>query len=154
GLLPYSTAMVAWYLLQGAVLAIAIAQLWRWVDPERSWLGLTVTSALTLTMQSTIHTFFYGQTVPLILAALLAAVDATNPAKRGLLIGLATIVKPIGALLAIDLVVKRDWQAVIWLVAVPTAAGLVFVVAEGRSGVEGYWHADPLPGPIHDLHFT
>src|SRR5262249_2886566 len=95
GLLPYSTAMVAWYLLQGAMLALAIAHLWRWVDPERTWLGLTVTSALTLTMQSTIHTFFYGQTVPLILAAVLAAVDATNPAKRGLLIGLATIVKPI-----------------------------------------------------------
>jgi hypothetical protein len=111
GWLPIQAAAAAWYLVQWAALMSVVALVWRLLDPKRSWTGFMITVALVCGLHSTISTLRFAQSNFLIVLAGLLATMSSSWATRGMALGAATLVKPLGAILALDLFLKRDWKA-------------------------------------------
>lgn len=154
GWLRPQVAAALWYSIQWLAAGSVAALVWRLLDERRRWTGLLVACALIFSLHSTISTFRFGQTNLLIVLAALAATLSAKPMRRGLWIGLATVVKPIGAILALDLLLKRDWKGLVG-VSIPLAlATLIFLALQGWQGLEQYRNKPRLPDDVQATFFT
>lgn len=139
-------AMAGWYLLQFGAFAGAIGLLYEQLDPARSRLGLLATIAAATTLFGTIYTFYYAQTTPLILLAMLLAQRA--PRWGGWWLGCASVVKPIGAIFWLDYLVRREWRQLAGLLAAPLLAGVIFFLLQGTQGTQTWLGRNPLPDAL------
>lgn len=146
GFLPFQASMAAWYFVQGGAL-VACAFLFRklW-DEARSWLGLLVAMAIFFSWHSTQSTLFYGQTNFLIMLAMLGMVHVPSPIWRGIYLGLAIIVKPIAAILVIDLALRRQWRSLLAMLVPPVIAFGLFLLIQGWPGLLSYRNRPPTEG--------
>lgn len=153
GHLPLQISMGVWYFAQWLALAGVVYLLWRLLDNQRTWLGLTVTLALVLSLDSTRSTLFYAQSTLLILLVLLAYVNTAQTPLSGAWLGLAILVKPIAAIQVLDLALRRQWRQVIAMgVPVLLATG-AFLGMQGKAGFDRYLTNNPVRGEVRDIHY-
>lgn len=136
-------AMAGWYLLQFGAFALAIWLLYDHFDPARRRLGLLVTIASATSLFGAIYTFYYAQTTPLILLAML--LSQRSPRWGGWWLGCAAVVKPIGAIFCLDFILRRDWRQLCLMFVAPVLAGMLFVGLQGTAGVQTWLQRNPLP---------
>jgi hypothetical protein len=154
GWLPYQSAIVAWYIAIWGGLLATVAQLRRLLEPEWSWLGWLVAAALVLGLHATYSAMFYAQTDFWLVGAWLAACLTANRVRQGLWLGLAIVVKPFAAVIALDAIMRREWRTLAAM-AVPVVVALViFVALQGPAGLETYRTRNPLAGEILAAKYT
>ena len=148
GYVSFPVAMATWYAVQISALAASIVLLRRYWDESRTWLGLAVTLGVVLTWHSTSSTLFYAQSTFLILLAILMAIHSQSPTWRGIWLGVAMVVKPIAAILMIDLAIRRQWRSVLACTAPLLLALGSFLLAQGVPGLLQYRDRNPLAGNV------
>lgn len=149
-----SVAATLWYLVQWSALVGVVVLLRRLLDRQHTAVGLLVSAALVLGLHSTISTFHYAQTNLLILLLALSSVFVSGAAYRGLLLGTATIIKPIGAIFALDLVVRRDWRSLAAMLIPAIASTSLFLGLQGWTGLAHYRDRNPLAEDIAEVFYT
>jgi len=148
GYLSFPVAMAVWYAVQISALVASIVMLRRFWDESKTWLGLAVTAGLVLTWHSTSTTLFYAQSTFLILLAVLLAMHSQSPSWRGIWLGVAMVVKPIAAILLIDVAIRRQWRSLV-ACAMPLLVALgLFLLAQGTTGLWQYRDRNPLAGNL------
>lgn len=154
GWLPYQSAITVWYLALWGGLIATVVQLRRLLETQWSWLGWLVAAALVLGLQATYSAMFYAQTDFWLVAAWLAACLTTNSKRQGIWLGLAIVVKPLAAVVALDLLVRNQWRSLAAM-AVPPVAGLaIFLALQGPVGLETYGNRNPLAEEILTAKYT
>jgi hypothetical protein len=76
------------------------------------------------------------------LLALLIAAASERPALRGISLGLAIVVKPIAAILLIDVLLRRQWRTFVAVLVPPAVAFAVFLLIQGWPGLVRYLERD------------
>lgn len=154
GLMPAGVARVAWFSGQWLAAVGCVALLWRLFDARRSVDGVMATAALFLLFRPTLSTFGFAQTTFLLFACILAYQRSPGPWKRGLWLGLGTVIKPIAAILALDLLLQRRFRSLV-ACALPVIGGLaVFIALQGPEGLAKYVQRNPLSEEIAGTFFT
>lgn len=154
GYLSFPAALVAWQIVQVSALVGCIELLRRFWDESRNWLGLLVTLAVVLSWHATLSTLFYAQTTFLLLGAILLSMLGQSPARRGIWLGLAILVKPIAAILAIDFVIRRQWRALLAILAPLGLALGLFLLAQGWPGLMYYKDRNPIAGDVAFIYYS
>jgi hypothetical protein len=143
GYLPFTASMVVWFAIQISALAASIVVLRSLWDAERTWLGLAVTLAIFFSWHATQLTLLYGQTNFLFLLAILGAVLPKSPVLRGYSLGIAIVVKPIAAILLIDVLLRREWRTLLAVLVPPVIAFGAFLLIQGWPGLMRFVERDP-----------
>lgn len=146
GHLPFQASMAAWYVVQVSALIACVILFRKLWDETKSWLGLLVALAIFFTWHSTQSTLFYGQTNFLVLLAILCMVFAQSPYWWGICLGLAIVVKPIAAILLIDLAIRRQWRSLLAVFIPPVVALGLFLLVQGWPGLSSYLNRPPTEG--------
>jgi hypothetical protein len=143
GFLPFTASMAVWFGVQIAALVGSVALLRRIWDSGRTWLGLAVMLAVFFSWHSTALTLLYGQTNFLFLLAILGLVMLPSAIWRGIALGLAIVVKPIAAILLIDVALRRKWGTFASAFVPPVLALGAFLLLQGWPGFVRYLERDP-----------
>jgi hypothetical protein len=146
--------MIAWYGVQVIALIVCVILLRPLWDEAKTRLGLLVLLALILSWHSTSTTFFYAQTTFLMILAILLSMIIQSPAWRGIWLGLAIVVKPIAAILAIDIVFRRQWRSLVALPIPSSLALVLFLLAQGWAGLIYYKDHNPLAGDLSFVFYS
>jgi arabinofuranan 3-O-arabinosyltransferase len=135
--------LAVWYAVQISALVVSVVLLRRIWDPARTWLGLLVLLAMFLAWHATQLTLLYAQTNFLILLGILGVVLLRSPFWRGIALGLAIVVKPIAAILVIDLALRRQWRSLLAMLVPPLVGLAMFLLLQGWPGLVRYLERDP-----------
>lgn len=115
--------------------------------------GLLAAAALLLSLPGHYSNLEFAQTNSLVLLGVLLFAAASIHTTRALALALAVIVKPIAAVLAIDILRRRALRELLLLALVLAAATAVAVVALGSGLVTDYLETE-LIGTIPAAHFA
>jgi hypothetical protein len=154
GRLDLRAAVAAWYALQFAALAAALAILWRRWFYARGWLGLGFVTALALMLRGTYTTVAFGQTNFLLLLLLLLFWGVQRRALGGVWLGLGIAVKPLAALLLPYLALRRCWSALGSALGTFVVLCAASVLAFGADPFVSYLAENPvarLPATLYGL---
>jgi hypothetical protein len=135
--------MACWFGVQISALAGSLVVLRKLWDPERTGLGLSVTLALFFGWHATQLTLLYAQTNFLFLLAILGFARGASAIGRGAALGAAIVVKPIAAVLLIDVVLRRQWITLVSVFVPPAAAFALFLGLQGWPGLMRFVNREP-----------
>lgn len=146
GLFPTPQAAAPyWYGANLLALAAAIVVLWRTFLRRYGWLGLLATAILVCSFRATSAAFMYGQPLPILLLLLALYLADKSPARRGIWLGLAFIVKPMAIAFFILPVLRRTWSEFNAGVATIAAGFAGAIALVGWKNVAPYF----FNGPTH-----
>ncbi len=106
-------AMQGWYVFLELILVCDIWLMWRLFARAHGLDGLLMTAAAVLSLTATTETLFYAQTNFLVLLAVLLYWRDRDHWRAGVWIALGMFVKPLVALIALDLFVRGRLRAVL-----------------------------------------
>ncbi|MFE3444182.1 glycosyltransferase 87 family protein [Nocardia sp. NPDC059180] len=141
-LLPWSVAVVSYFTVSVAALALTLFLVARRMWPQQrglGWWAAATALPLTLLLEPTVSTLDFGQ-VNLILMGLVAADCLTEKTKwpRGVLVGIAAAIKLTPAAFVLYFLVRKDYKAAITAAATgATVTALAFAVLPRESF--DYW---------------
>lgn len=125
------TALVLWYALHCAMLALDALLLWRVFFPRGDAVELAACAALLCAAPGTLLTFHYAQTTLVALAVLLLAWRPGDAGSRGAWAAVAFLVKPFLGVLAACLALRGRWRALVGFIALVAALTLASVATFG-----------------------
>lgn len=139
----FVSAAPFWYAANLIALVAAITVLWRAFLKQYGFPGLLATAVLVLAFNAIGEALWPGQPLTLeLLFVALFTVDA-SPARRGLWLGFAFIVKPLALVLLLLPIVKRCWAEVLSAIATIAIAFVGAVLLLGWSNVFAYFINGP-----------
>lgn len=139
-----TAALEFWYVVQVATLALAIFLMWRLFLPGSGAVGLVACVVLAITCHGTFHTFLYGQTNFIALAALLLFWRRRQAAGGGAWAAAALFAKPFLAVLGLWALLVPRRRALAGLLATVAALLLASVAVFGPRTFADYFVGDHL----------
>jgi hypothetical protein len=126
----------------GVLLAITgaacLVPIYRWLLPGVGWSAVLLAAGITAQTEPFLTTWAYGQVDVLLLVAVVAGVVvARRPAAQGVLVGAAAGVKLTPGVVAVILVVRRQWRSLAWMAA--SLSTLAVVASLRTPGVVVDW---------------
>lgn len=144
GLFDIHTAILLWYVVNGAILALDIFLLWDAFLPATGAVGLATTAALMLMLRGTLSTVYYAQTNFIVLLLLLLFWRDRARARGGMWLAAGTVVKPLLGLFLVFLLASRQWRVLAGACATLALLSAVAIASFGPATCWSYFAASSL----------
>jgi glycosyl transferase family 87 len=143
GWLELEAAYAAWMLVNGAVLVLDLWLLWTAFYKRDGWPGLLLAAALLALLRPSLATLSCAQTNFLLLLPLLACWRRPQASHGGVLIGLASLVKPVAGALFLVALVRLQWRFLFGAAVTATVAVLASLGIFGTETHLAFWDSPP-----------
>lgn len=144
GAFDIQTACVLWYILQAAVLVMAVYLLARTFLPGDGLAGMGLCAALTLTLTSTHETIWVAQTNFLILLTLILFWRSRHHFSGGIWLAIGILIKPILVLFPVWLFLRRQWKQLSGVIVTGAVLSILTIVILGPTMFFQYFFDNPI----------
>jgi len=143
GFFKFKQALILWYMLQTAFLALSVFLLWKTFAQDHDMMSLAFTAILMMSITASSLTFYFAQTNFMALTMLLLFWLYRHRPGGGFWLCLGMLVKPFLGIFVLYLLIKRRWKIVLAALASLLVCSLLSLIVLGKTTFLTYFLSNP-----------